>query len=109
MQGNLATSRGFGPSHDQHAGIEVDIVPVQAQGLAETQTADCQQAYEGLIGHRPPRRAQLPSSFQKSGQLSFGEEVRRQPGAVRPEEICRGDLRREVDRLQVAGEIAYDT
>jgi hypothetical protein len=60
VQRQLARLVELAVAHDQHAGLEIDVVAVQGDRLADPHPGDGEQADQGLICRSAQRCAQGP-------------------------------------------------
>jgi len=104
---DLPALRELGIPHGQHALAPVDVVPVQADHLADPRPRHAQKPDQRLVGGGADRRGQRASGGHQRGDVSLGVQVGDGP-AFRPgEQLSRRHLGSRVESLQVAGEAPH--
>ena len=89
-------------------GLQVDVVAVEADRLADPHAAGSEQPKQRLVGRRPNSRAQRSGALQQTTDVALRPQERRRPVPAGGEHARRRDLRRRVERPQVAGKPASD-
>ena len=91
------------PDGDQ-AGVEVDVVALERDRLADPHAGHGEQPEQRLVARRAQRMRQPARFCQQPADVRLGEQVGGGAPATSGEHAGRRDLGRWVDRLQVAGE-----
>jgi hypothetical protein len=76
----------FRVAHDEHRAVEVEILIVESDRLADPHAAHREQAYQAVVGGRPQRGTQPGRRVEQRDDLAGGIQIRSRPARPGPQQ-----------------------